>query len=116
MRLHILGDFYSVEYVDLWRRLVNRHHNMLVFGFTARWEPWDPIAAALLHLVDEKWHRFAIRFSNAPVDECSTVSIEHPIQKPKDAIICPAQVGKTDSCGSCALCWQSRRRIAFLQH
>lgn len=116
VRLHVLGDFYSVGYVDLWRRLVNRHHNLFAFGFTARWEPWDPIAAALLFLVEEKWHRFAIRFSNAPVDECSTVSIEHPIQRPPDAIVCPAQTGKTESCGTCGLCWHSRRRIAFLQH
>lgn len=116
VRLHILGDFYSVEYVNFWRRMLHKFTDMLVFGFTARWEPHDPIAAALLFLVQEKWHRFAVRFSNAPVDECSTVSIEHELQRPPDAIICPAQLGKTESCGSCALCWQSRRRIAFLQH
>ncbi len=33
-----------------------------------------------------------------------------------DAIICPAQTGKADSCGTCALCWHTKRRIAFLQH
>lgn len=85
-------------------------------GFPARWRREDPIAVELLRLVVARRERFAIRFSNAPVDEDSTVSIEHPIQKPADAVICPAQVGKTESCATCGLCWHSRRRIAFLQH
>lgn len=116
VRLHVLGDFYSVEYVNLWRHFLFRFRSLFVFGFTARWERSDPIALALLLLVREEWGRFSVRFSNAPVDECSTVSIEHPIQKPPDAIICPAQTGATESCGTCGLCWHSRRRIAFLQH
>lgn len=116
VRLHVLGDFYSVEYVDLWRHFLLRYRSLFVFGFTARWQRSDPIAVALLMLVTTQRERFAIRFSNAPVDEDSTVSIEHPVQKPADATICPAQTGKTESCGTCGLCWHSRRRIAFLQH
>jgi hypothetical protein len=117
VRLHILGDFYSVGYVDAWERYLARFPSMLVFGFTARWDcAADPIARALVDLVMREWGRFSIRFSNAPIDECSTVSIEHPVQRPADAIICPAQVGKTESCGTCGLCWHTRKRIAFLQH
>jgi hypothetical protein len=116
VRLHILGDFYSVEYVELWARFLKQFRSLMVFGFTARWERDDPIAMALVPLVMAEWPRFGIRFSNAPVDECSTVSIEHPRQKPADAIICPAQLGKTESCGACGLCWHSKKRIAFLQH
>lgn len=116
VRLHVLGDFYSVEYVELWRRWLKRFPALFVFGFTARIDEGDPIAQALLKLVMGHWHRFAVRFSNAAVDECSTISLEHPVQKPRDAIICPAQLGKTESCGTCGLCWHSRRRIAFLQH
>lgn len=116
VRLHVLGDFYSVEYVKLWGLFLIRFPSMFVFGFTARWQREDPIARELLRLVMREWGRFSIRFSDAPVDECSTVSIEHPRQKPADAIICPAQTGKTESCGTCGLCWHSRRRIAFLTH
>jgi hypothetical protein len=116
VRLHVLGDFYSVEYVRLWAAFLDRFRSLFVFGFTARWRREDPIAVELLRLVVTRRERFAVRFSNAPVDEDSTVSIEHPIQKPADAIICPAQVGKTESCATCGFCWHSRRRIAFLQH
>jgi hypothetical protein len=117
VRLHVLGDFYSVEYVDLWARLLDQVPALHVFGFSARWRyESDPIAKALVDLVLKRWDRFAIRFSNAPVDECSTVSIEHPLQAPSDAIVCPQQLGKTQACATCALCWQSKRRIAFIQH
>jgi len=117
IRLHTLGDFYSVRYVRLWEILLEDCPQLHIFGFSARWDyHGDPVARALIDLVRTKWDRFAIRFSNAPVDECSTTSIEHPYQKPADAVICPQQLGKTASCSTCALCWQSKRRVAFIQH
>jgi hypothetical protein len=116
VRLHVLGDFYSVEYVRLWGQFIVDFPALRVFGFTARWERDDPIGQALVRLVLAGWPRFAIRFSNAPVEECSTVSIEYPGQAPADAIVCPQQLGKTKSCGTCGLCWATRRRIAFIQH
>lgn len=117
VRLHVLGDFFSVHYVNLWRAMLDTIPALNVFGYSARWNAKaDPIAAVLVPLVMERWDRFAIRLSDAPIDECATVSIEHPIQVPADAIICPEQRGKTESCSTCALCWQSKRRIAFIQH
>lgn len=117
VRLHVLGDFYSVEYVKLWAGLIEKHPELHVFGFTARWHAGkDPIARELVDLVMRRWDRFAIRFSDAPIDECSTVSIEYPGNKPDDAIICPQQLGQTQTCGACALCWQSKKRIAFIHH
>jgi hypothetical protein len=119
VRLHVLGDFYSVEYVDLWRKLLEQHSALHIFGYTARWDAKnDPIAAALVSLVERQWDRCALRFSNAPVPFAgpSTISIEHPFQKPADAILCPEQIGRTESCSTCALCWATEKRIAFLQH
>lgn len=117
VRLHVLGDFYSWRYVDLWRTLLERHSALHCFGYTARIDvEKDIVAKTLALMVREWWPRFAIRFSNAPIDKCSTVSIEHPLQKPDDAIICPGQLSQTESCSNCALCWQSTKRVAFIQH
>ncbi len=120
VRLHNLGDFYSVRYVELWHSLLERHSALHVWGYTARWQVKDdPIAAALVALVQRYWDRFAIRFSNAPFPFAAcptTITVETCHQKPADAILCPEQVGKTESCSTCALCWQTKRRIAFLQH
>jgi hypothetical protein len=117
VRLHNLGDFYSVEYVELWGRLFERHPALHVWGYTAHWD--DPIAAALVSLIKRHGDRFAMRFSNAPQPFAAgptTITIESIAQKPADAILCPEQTGKTESCSTCALCWQTNRRIAFLQH
>ena len=117
VRLHVLGDFYSVEYVGLWRDMLARHRALHIFGYSARWQEGDPIADALMAMVDQQWDRFAIRFSNAPESaRPATISVEHPLQVPDDATLCPEQVGKTESCSTCALCWQSKKRVAFLQH
>jgi hypothetical protein len=115
VRLHGLGDFYSVRYVELWRTLLERHSGLHLYGYTARTD--DAIADALRALArDIGWHRFAMRYSNDAFPLRSTVTIESVRQKPANAIVCPEQVGKTESCSTCALCWQSEQRIAFLQH
>lgn len=118
VRLHVLGDFYSTAYVALWAKLLERHAALNVWGYTARHDRDDAIAAALVALARRRWDRFALRFSNAPANfaGCSTISVEHPYQVPADAILCPEQVGKTESCSTCGLCWQSKRRVAFIQH
>lgn len=115
VRVHVLGDFYSVQYVNLWRAMLETIPQLNVFGYTARWD--DVIGLALRDLVDDHWDRFAVRFSNAPSDEVpATISIELPVQRPPDTVICPEQMNQTESCASCGFCWHSRRRVAFLQH
>lgn len=115
VRLHGMGDFYATRYVRQWRRLLERHEGLHVYGYTARHD--DDIADALRSLArDAGWSRFAMRFSNSGAPTRSTVTIESVRQKPADAVVCPEQIGRTESCSTCALCWQSERRIAFLQH
>jgi hypothetical protein len=116
VRLHELGDFYSVDYVELWGKLLERHPGLHIWGYTAHTD--GAIATALVELVKRHGNRFAMRFSNAPFPfpYPATITIETVAQKPTDAILCPEQVGKTESCSTCALCWQTKRRIAFLQH
>jgi hypothetical protein len=119
VRAHVLGDFYSVRYVDLWRAMIETVPQLNVFGYTARWD--DEIGARLRPLVREHWHRFAVRFSNAPAMGLPvTVSIELPVQKPAGAFICPEQHTpsgrRAESCSACAACWSTRRPVVFLQH
>jgi hypothetical protein len=78
----------------------------------------DPIAAALVALAQHQPDRFAMRFSNAPTPFSvpTTISVEHPYQVPNDATLCPQEVDKTESCSTCALCWQSKERISFITH
>lgn len=114
VRLHVLGDFYSVRYVQLWQVLLETVPALHCFGYSARNN--DEIGQALRKLVAAHWGRFAVRFSNAIDPVPSTLSIEHPIQRPPTAFICPAQTGRTESCSACAACWSTKKTVCFLQH
>lgn len=112
VRLHVLGDFYSLGYVAAWAAALELYPALHVFGFTARL-PGTPIGDALFALATHHWERFAVRFSGleGPLLAARVAQDDDPM-----AIACPAQTGATDCCATCALCWQSDRSIAFRRH
>lgn len=123
VRLHQLGDFFSVEYVEFWRQCLRDFSALHVFGYTARnydseGQP-DPIGEAVAALRDKRWDRFAVRTSGAYIGPSTKVITDEKYAG--DAIICPAQTVKNKeiSCSSCALCWSPaarHRAIAFKAH
>jgi len=110
VRVHVLGDFYSTAYVARWGRWLGMFPALRVFGYTAR-SPDGPIGREVLRLRERLWDRFAVRFS---VDGMSARSVTTP--DTPGSIICPQQTGRTNCCGTCGLCWQTDRNIAFLDH
>lgn len=114
VRLHILGDFYSHSYVQFWRRALEQFPALRVFGYTARDPFQDEIGVAVRRMAMAQWDRFAIRFSGLDAPKFGAVTIERGAAS--EHVICPAQTGKTECCATCALCWQSKRSIAFLRH
>lgn len=113
IRLHVLGDFFSAEYVGFWRQALDEFAGLNIFGFTARHPP-DPIGVALVELVRDQYERCRIRFSGLAMEEDGAVVIE----RREDAIgvLCPAESNPEISCGSCGLCWHSNRTISFMRH
>jgi hypothetical protein len=127
VRLHILGDFYSVGYIKLWISMLRLHPQLHIFGYTA-WS-YNSAKGHLIGQMNDIDNRCLIRFSDEEpgwVNIPKTVTLEnesegvgyndkHPTASP--IIICPAQTGKTDCCGTCALCWAApNKTIAFLRH
>lgn len=120
VRLHALGDFYSVDYVQRWAEWLVQFSALRCFGYTA-WRPDTEIGEAVLKLAEAQWDRFAIRLSNGQ-DDFRTTSVigfgdERP--DPQTAIICPAETASEEKqvcCGTCALCWTSDKRIVFVEH
>jgi hypothetical protein len=113
IRLHVLGDFYSLGYVRLWKRALAEFPALHVFGFTARDRDLDPIGALLWRMANADWGRFAMRFSgfDGPMLGSQLMPDHHA-----EAIPCPAQTEATECCATCALCWHSKRSIAFARH
>lgn len=116
IRLHALGDFYSEMYVAFWWRMLEKHSNLAVYGYTARDMFCDPIGVDIAAMTGKFTTRCMIRESDGPWPGMSTVSIEKPEDRPPDAFICPEQTGQTRCCATCAACWSTTKNVAFLAH
>lgn len=115
VRLHVLGDFWSTEYVAFWDAMLRALPMLAVFGFTAHPRA-SAIGTALANMAETHgWLRAAIRFSGDP-ETHRAARVLGPGETDRGAVTCPAQTGGTDCCATCALCWHSDRSIAFRRH
>ena len=113
IRLHVLGDFYSTEYVAFWREALAEFQALHIFGFTAR-QPADPIGHAVLLLMQDFEDQVLIRVSAGGKPElCSEVVDD---ESEATGIVCPAEKDENKCCATCGLCWTSTRTITFLRH
>lgn len=120
VRPHVLGDFGSPDdqdlalgYVGLWRRMLDALPSLHVFGYTAH-DPETVIGGAILSMTMAFGERCWIRFSGRDCGGLGALVIERP--EDSRHVICPAQTGGTDCCGTCGLCWTMDRPIEFLRH
>ena len=122
VRLHILGDFYSVEYLQLWADLLDKHPNLYVFGFSA-WEESTPIGRGIAWLRDHAPNRFMVRTSGR-TGRWGSFTLPFPTEAKRigDAIVCPEQLDANEGsprgrhCGNCGICWSTDLPIAFIEH
>lgn len=116
IRLHVLGDFYSVAYVKFWERMLLKHDNLNVFGYTAR-DQKDKIGNAV-YIVGLRYpKRWVVRLSrNAAYQGIGQPRFAAEESFDGESFDCPEQTGKVDSCGDCGLCWQTTKTVRFLTH
>ena len=118
IRLHVLGDFYSTEYVKFWEQMLIEHPTLCIFGYTARWG--DDIQYAIHTKLNNRYKdRCVIRYSrNQEYDE--TLNARYAAEETFDgpAFLCPEQTGKAASCADCGLCWSegATKTVKFLSH
>lgn len=122
VRLHVLGDFYSVAYVKVWAHLLAMLPGLHCFGYTARRsDDPDPESARIGQAIEEvrrAWSRFAIRTSHAEPGPMRAIVRDVPSDDPS-VLTCPAQLEKTAACSTCLLCFTPAARdktILFLRH
>lgn len=113
VRLHVLGDFYSVRYAELWHEAFDAYPALHIFGYTAR-SPQSEIGQVICQMIGVWPERFHMRFSGWNGPRNGSVVIDQG--EPTEHVVCPAQTGKTDCCATCAFCWHSDRTVAFLRH
>lgn len=120
VRLHVLGDFYSVEYASRWLRMLAENKELHVFGYTARF-PYSDIGARIDTMNKFFPDRCAIRWSR-PID--FVLGMDATVADTLDeatstGIVCPVDTDRTMSCGDCGLCWSPAARdktIVFIKH
>ena len=138
VRLHVLGDFYSVAYVAQWAKWLGMFPALHVYGYTAnQFDAIDSneraIGQAILSLRMACGIRFAVRFSGSYTDEFAALSADDDralqLLNDKQAFVCPTQISKetgnlakkdeetlVSDCGACGLCWQASKPVVFLTH
>jgi hypothetical protein len=124
IRLHVLGDFYSVSYVEFWEEMLLRHPKLCLFGYTAR--KGDNIAHAIWLLNKRFSDRCVIRHSGnfeagephgdsqEPFKEDWSYAAEESFTGA--SFDCPEQTGKLKDCASCGLCWTTKKTVRFISH
>ena len=117
VRLHVLGDFPTRQYVQLWDDMMFKFPELHVYGYT-RWEKRDPIGSRIALMNATFPTRWRIRWSERG-GEMGTTTIKDTTARGRigQGIVCPAQTEGDDvSCGSCGLCWNSSEPIVFISH
>ena len=138
VRLHVLGDFFSVGYVAQWAKWLDMFPALHVYGYTAN-QPdaidskERAIGQALATLRQECGARWAVRFSGSFEQQFAALSADdgraRDLLASKQAFTCPTQISKATgklakkgeetlapSCGACGLCWQASKPVVFITH
>lgn len=105
-RLHVVGDFYSVEYIEKWIDIAERLPRVIFFGSTRSWR-CRPLAEAM-----KRFRDMVNVFMKASID----------FTDPQDPVLCgwyvwsvegegqpcPHDYGLAESCAVCKRCWTIR--------
>ena len=124
VRLHVLGDFPDLDYVNAWIGWSDKYRALQVEGYTAH-PRTSEIGQAIWKMNLRRPMRWQIRNSvalDAPYEPMQVATLWDGAKSPPphmDAVVCPQELGKTAACSTCALCWSPAmhdKRVLFLGH
>lgn len=122
VRLHVLGDFYSLRYAARWAVWMHAIPQLHVFGYTA-WARSNRIGAMVARLNDRWPDRWRVRFSRPAAlgRPLTATTIWRQPEGPwvPEGLVCPAQTDRTACCATCGLCWSpamDATPIVFIGH
>jgi len=104
-RLHVVGDFYSVEYGENWLEIADRLPDVSFFGSTRAWRvPGLRDAVRRFRDLPNVYLRASIDLSH--LDKPSTSWGVWSIEGQGDP--CPHDFGLGEHCITCKKCWQTK--------
>lgn len=138
MRIHVSGDFYSIEYIRKWAEIVRRSPRQQFFAYTRSWrvEEMLPELVKLGGLPNfQMWWSIDRETGPAPLirgvrraymaiddvdaehapDDCDLVFRDNPgtvMKKANGVMVCPPENGvaikNKITCSNCGICWNKR--------
>jgi hypothetical protein len=123
VRLHVLGDFYSSDYVMFWQEMLDLHPALRIYGYT-HWQMGTLVGDAVTRLAVGNPTRVSILRSDCadvahdPLAAAMVIPAGSTEPAPGTKVICPNETGKVNSCGECGLCMLGLGKvgISFLNH
>ena len=117
VRLHVSGDFFSVEYVKFWEQCLKDFPQMTIFVFSARIgkDNDQDIHEALKSMIYKYPDRWYVRFSDNKAGRGKLIYASNENFKGKH-FVCPEMEGKTSSCLDCMACLTSKKTVMFKTH
>jgi len=115
VRLHVLGDFYSLRYIKFWERMLIEHPKLTIFGYTAH--PEDSYLGKGMLILNLRYsERCVIRYSRSK--ESNGIGQLYAAEESFEGVSfdCPEQTGKVASCADCGLCWKADKTVKFRSH
>jgi len=102
-RLHVIGDFYSVEYVEKWISIADRLPRVAFFGSTRSWR-CEFLSKALKDFRD--LFNVYMKASVDLTDDLDPFSCGWRVWSVEGTgISCPHDFGQVESCAACGRCW-----------
>ena len=102
-RLHVVGDFYSIEYIEKWANIANRLPFVMFFGSTRSWR------CDFLTVDIKRFRDLKNVYMKASVDLTDTLTPEdcgwNVWSVEGEGMPCPHDEGKVENCAACKRCW-----------
>ena len=105
-RLHVVGDFFIVEYVEKWIRIATTLNNVIFFGSTRAWR-CDFLSEAVKRFrdMDNVYLKASTDLTDSvhPCVGWNVWSVEG------QGLACPHDEGKVANCFVCKRCWTTKK-------
>ena len=115
-RIHVSGDFFSREYLDMWLRVIRSHPGTKLLAFTKRYDLFAAIGRETLpenfHPVLSAWPGVEIPTNLMGYYPVAFMQDGRETRVPADAMPC------SGNCSACAKCWDlsGGQSVVFHKH
>lgn len=119
-RLHESGEFFSMEYLEMWMRIARRHPNTTFYTYSTKYEYMEeiiPVKPENLKILPSGWEGREIPEKVKEYYGETTV-IQKAEDLPKGFFLCPGTGKKSDrkTCEACGWMCAKVKKVAFIYH